>query len=76
MESALFSIGQIAVTLAGFAALLRAFGQKNAADAHSEPRLVSIVEQGLVVGFLCFFPSLLIEFDLTSEAAARLSGAL
>ncbi len=71
MESALHSIGQIAVTLAGFAALLKAFRRKDAADAHSEPRLKSIVEQGLVVVLLCFLPSLILSFGVDLEAAVR-----
>jgi cation transport ATPase len=76
MESALHSIGQIAVTLAGFAALLRAFRERTVADPHSDPRLISIVEQGLAVAFLCFLPALLIEFGLTMETAARWGAAL
>ena len=76
MESALFSIGQIAVTLAGFAALLRAFRQKNAADAHSDPRLLSIVEQGLVVVLLCFLPTVLMGFGLGLEFSVRIVSAL
>ena len=71
MESALYSIGQIAVTLAGFAALLKAFRQKNATDAHSEPRLKSIVEQGLVVVLLCFLPSLIFSFGVDLDTAVR-----
>ena len=76
METALSSIGQIAVTLAGFAALLRAFRQKDAADAHSDPRLLSIVEQGLFVALLCFLPTLLVEFELTSQMAVRIPAVL
>jgi hypothetical protein len=71
MESALYSIGQIAVTLAGFAALLQAFRRKDVGDAHSDPRLLSIVEQGLVVALLCFMPTLLVEFGLTLQTAVR-----
>ena len=71
MEAALYSIGQIAVTLAGFAALLKAFRQKNATDAHSEPRLKSIVEQGLVVVLLCFLPSLIFSFGVDLDTAVR-----
>lgn len=76
MEAALNSIGQIAVTLAGFAALLRAFRQRDVADAHSDPRLRSIVEQGLVVVLLCFLPTLLVEFGLTAQLAVRVVAAL
>jgi small-conductance mechanosensitive channel len=72
MESALHSIGQVAVTIVGFAALLKAFNRENVTDPHSDPRLRSIVEQGLVVAVFCFLPALLTSFNLSSDNAARL----
>ena len=76
MESALYAIAQISVTIVGFAALLRAFGKEHTTDAHTDPRLRSLVEQGLVVTLLCFLPALLVGFNVTSHTAARLvSGA-
>ena len=72
MESALHSIGQIAVTIVGFAALLKAFNRESLSDPHADPRLRSIVEQGLVVTLLCFLPALLTSFDLPPQNAARL----
>jgi hypothetical protein len=75
MESALYSIGQIAVTLAGFAALLRAFRQRDVGDAHSDPRLRSMVEQGLVVVLLCFLPSVLVAFEFSMGTAVRVIAA-
>ena len=75
MESALHAIAQISVTIVGFAALLRAFSKEHTTDAHTDPRLRSIVEQGLVVALLCFLPALLDAFDLDPETAARLVSA-
>jgi len=75
MEPALYSIGQIAVTLAGFAALLRAFRQKDVGDAHSDPRLRSMVEQGLVLVLLCFLPSVLVAFNISMGIAVRVIAA-
>ena len=72
MESALHSIGQVAVTIVGFAALLKAFNGENLSDPHSDPRLRSIVEQGLAVAVFCFLPALLNSFSLSSDSAARL----
>jgi len=57
MESALHSIGQVTVTIVGFAALLKAFNRESLSDPHSDPRLRSIVEQGLVVTLFCFLPA-------------------
>ena len=75
MESALHAIAQISVTIVGFAALLRAFSKEHTTDAHTDPRLRSIVEQGLVVALLCFLPTLLDAFGLDPEIAARLVSA-
>jgi hypothetical protein len=71
MESALHSIGQVSVTIVGFAALLKAFNRESLSDPHSDPRLRSIVEQGLVVAVFCFLPALLTSFDLGADNAAR-----
>lgn len=75
MESALHSIGQIAVTIVGFAALLKAFSRDSLSDPHADPRLRSIVEQGLVVTLLCFLPALLTSFEMTHQNAARVISA-
>ncbi|MGD2168331.1 MAG: hypothetical protein PVF63_09500, partial [Gammaproteobacteria bacterium] len=64
--------GQVAVTIVGFAALLKAFNRDNLSDPHSDPRLRSIVEQGLVVALFCFLPALLGAFSLSGDSAARL----
>ena len=76
MESALFAIGQISVTIVGFAAILKAFERDNATDAHTDPRIQSMVEQGLVLVILCFIPSLLLSFGMTQTNALRVPGLL
>jgi hypothetical protein len=76
MESALHSIAQVAVTIVGFAALLKAFNRESLSDPHADARLRSIVEQGLVVAVFCFLPALLASFELTPQNAARVISAL
>lgn len=76
MESALFAIGQISVTIVGFAAVLKAFERQNATDAHTDPRIQSMVEQGLVLVMLCFLPSLIHSFGMSHVNSLRLPGLL
>lgn len=45
-----------AVTLAGFAAVFRAFGGDRDPDGHSRVRLNSVIEGGLLIAFTCYLP--------------------
>lgn len=76
MDSALFAIGQISVTIVGFAAVLKAFERENTTDAHTDPRIQSMVEQGLVLVVLCFLPSLFQFYNWSYDISIRLPGFL
>ena len=55
------SIAGGAITLAGFAAVFRAFSGKLDPDGHSRVRLNSVIEGGLLIAFICYLPVLLHE---------------
>lgn len=76
MESALFAIGQISITIVGFAAVLKAFEREHTTDEHTDPRIQSIVEQGLVLVILCFLPTMLIGFGLNRDISIVVSASL
>jgi hypothetical protein len=72
VQDTLQSLGEVAVTLVGFAALFRVFTRESVADEHSETRLQVIIEQGLGVVLLCFLPAWLLSFgDVSPQAAYR-----
>jgi len=57
LPAVLASMGEASITLAGFAAVFRAFGGAEDPDGVSRIRLNIVIEGGLVVAFLCYFPA-------------------
>ena len=76
LPAVLASMGEGAITLAGFAAVFRAFGGAEDSDGHSRVRLNIVIEGGLVVALLCYFPAWLSSTGLSSDAVWRSSSAI
>ena len=76
LPAVLTSMADGSITLAGFAAVFRAFGGADDPDGYSRLRLTIVIEGGLVVAFLCFFPSWLASLDLPSNSVWQLSSAI
>jgi hypothetical protein len=70
------SLAEASVTLAGFAAVFRAFTTENDPDGHSAVRLNVVIEGGLVLAFISFLPGVLFDASLTQDAAYRSSGGI
>jgi hypothetical protein len=64
------------ITLAGFAAVFRAFSSADDPDGYSRLRLTIVIEGGLMVALLCYFPSWLASLDLAPDSVWRLSSAI
>ena len=71
IPSVLSSIAEGAITLAGFAAVFRAFAGSRDPDGHSNVRLNIVIEGGLTVAFLCYAPLWLITAGLDQDVAWR-----
>lgn len=76
LPTVLASMAEGSITLAGFAAVFRAFGGNDDPDGYSRLRLTIVIEGGLVVAVLCYFPSWLASLDLAPESIWRLSAAI
>ena len=72
----LASIAEGSITLAGFAAVFRAFGGNVDPDGYSRLRLTIVIEGGLVIALLCYFPSWLASLDLAPDLVWRFSAAV
>jgi hypothetical protein len=72
----LASMAEGSITLAGFAAVFRAFGGNDDPDGYSRLRLTIVIEGGLVVAALCYFPSWLASLNLAADAVWRSSAAI
>jgi hypothetical protein len=72
----LASMAEGSITLAGFAAVFRAFRGVDDPDGYSPLRLTIVIEGGLIVALLCYFPSWLASLDLSSDAVWRLCSAM
>lgn len=70
------SLAEASVTLAGFAAVFRAFTTGNDPDGHSAVRLNVVIEGGLVLAFISFLPGVLLSASLAEGAAYRSSGGI
>lgn len=70
------SLAEASVTLAGFAAVFRAFATGSDPDGYSTVRLNVVIEGGLVLAFVCFLPSALQGACLSTEASLRVASAL
>ncbi|MEO1202432.1 MAG: hypothetical protein AAFX10_06980 [Pseudomonadota bacterium] len=76
MPEVLSSIAGGSITLAGFAAVFRAFSGTDDPDGHSRVRLNSVIEGGLVIAFVCYLPVWLASIDLKSDVAWRVASGL
>ena len=74
--SLLESIAGASVTLAGFAAVFRAFASRSDPDGFSAIRLNVVIEGGLVVALVCYLPAILAGVGLPGALAWRLSSGL
>lgn len=72
----LTSMAEGSITLAGFAAVFRAFRSSEDPDGYSQVRLNIVIEGGLVVAFLCYVPAWLASVGLSSDAVWRLASAV
>lgn len=67
------SMAETSVTLAGFAAVFRAFATGDDPDGFSAVRLTVVIEGGLAVAFLCYVPAALAAAGLAPGEAWRIS---
>ena len=65
----LSSVAGTAVTLSGFAAVFRAFGNSHDPDGQSRVRLNSVIEGGLLVVFVSYVPTLTVTLGYSEEIA-------
>jgi hypothetical protein len=70
------SMAEASVTLAGFAAVFRAFATGDDPDGYSTVRLTIVIEGGLAIAFLCYVPAALAAAGLTPEIAWRASNVV
>ena len=70
------SLAEVSVTLAGFAAVFRAFATGTDPDGYSAVRLNVVIEGGLVLAFLCFLPTVLHAASIPEDGALRVSSGL
>ena len=74
LPGALQSMGEGAITLAGLAAVFRAFQGGRDPQGHSRTRLDAVIEGGFVVAYLCFFPAWLLSTSVSQEFIWRATG--
>lgn len=72
----LSSIVGAAVTLSGFSAAFKAFSGGHDVDGISRSRLNIVIEGGLVVTWVCFFPFVLTSLNTSDDLAWRCGSAL
>ena len=70
-EELLPSIAGATITLAGFAAVFRAFSRSAGGDGHSNIRLNSILELGIAGALFCFLPSVVRSFGPSVDQSYR-----
>ena len=70
------SLAEVSVTLAGFAAVFRAFATGTDPDGYSAVRLNIVIEGGLVLAFLCFLPTVFHTASIPEDGALRVSSGL
>ena len=69
------SIAEASVTLAGFAAVFRAFSGAHDPDCYSVARLYMVIEGSVVVALLCYLPSWLLGVWDAHEVGWRVGAA-
>jgi len=72
----LTSMAEGAITLAGFAAVFRAFAGGYDPDGHSRVRLNSVIEGGLAIAFVCYLPAWLVSAGFTDSTTFRLPSGI
>ena len=72
----LSSMAEGSITLAGFAAVFRAFKGKNDPDGYSWIRLAIVIEGGLIVAFGCYLPIFLSSTGLGADQSWGIASAL
>ena len=70
------SLAEASVTLAGFAAVFRAFGGGADPDGHSRVRLNAVIEGGLVLAFVSYLSAAIANTTIPEATAVRVSSAL
>ena len=76
LPSVLESMAEASVTLAGFAAVFRAFAGGADPDGYSTIRLNVVIEGGLAVAFFCYLPVAFAAAGLAPSVAWRTSNAI
>jgi hypothetical protein len=76
IPSVLASMGEASITLAGFAAVFKAFGGGRDPDGYSWIRLNIVIEGSLIVAFACYLPSLFFSLDFSDSLSWQLSSLL
>ena len=76
LPGVLSSMAEGSITLAGFAAVFRAFRGSEDPDGFSGTRLAVVIEGGLVTAFLCYLPAWLSSTDLSHDSVWRISSAV
>ena len=76
IPSVLASMAEGSITLAGFAAIFRAFGGAEDPDGHSRIRLNIVIEGGLVVALLGYLPAWISSAGFSPDTVWRSSSAI
>ncbi len=71
-DELLVSLSAISITLAGFAAIFRAFTNSKEVDGHSNTRLSSIMELGIAITLLSYLPEIAEGFGLSEINSYRI----
>ena len=69
-------MAEASLTLAGFAAVFRAFAGDTDPDGYSTIRINVVIEGGLAVAFLCYLPVALAAAGITPDSAWRASNGV
>ena len=76
LPGVLQSMAEGSITLAGFAAVFRAFGGDDDPDGYSRVRLHIVIEGGLVVAMLCYLPAWLSSASAPEAVVWRVTSAI
>ena len=70
-DEMLISLSALSITLAGFAAIFRAFTNSKEVDGHSNTRLSSIMELGVAITLFSYLPEIAEGIGLTENSSYR-----
>ena len=70
------SLAEASVTLAGFAAVFRAFGGDTDPDGHSRVRLNAVIEGGLALAFVSYLTAAVTNIAVPEGVAVRVGSAI